>query len=198
MPLEDLLTDALIRNRRDLPVVPLHIEAADPFVLKRVARHLDLPTIQLIEQTGFTVDPYTGMPDRSYDELASAAGLVEIARYAEGVALHKDRIVAPSTPSVRRTPTGIVAQAHSLGLEVFAWTFRSENAHLPAEYRVGEAHEIGMAGLEYQEFFDLGVDAVFSDHPDTAVAERDRWVRDAVSKNSLTAVSRRAHRVPMR
>lgn len=61
------------------------------------------------------------------------------------------------------TPTRFVELAHASGLEVHPWTFRNEAVHLAADY--------GSEPLtEYQAFAALGVDAVFSDFPDTAVA----------------------------
>jgi glycerophosphoryl diester phosphodiesterase len=67
-----------------------------------------------------------------------------------------------------------VVGAHAAGLLVHAYTFRDENAFLPAELRSdGAAYELGDAFAEYDAFLRAGVDGVFSDHPDTAVAARD-------------------------
>jgi glycerophosphoryl diester phosphodiesterase len=67
-----------------------------------------------------------------------------------------------------------VDDAHAAGLRVVPYTFRDENRFLPAELRSGEdpnAH--GDAEAEYRQYYALGVDGVFSDHPDTAKAARD-------------------------
>ncbi|MBM4198507.1 MAG: glycerophosphodiester phosphodiesterase [Gammaproteobacteria bacterium] len=61
------------------------------------------------------------------------------------------------------TPTRFVELAHAAGLTVHPWTFRSEAIHLAADYA-------GDPAAEYRAFAALGVDAVFSDFPDTAVA----------------------------
>ena len=66
---------------------------------------------------------------------------------------------------------GLVERAHDAGLAVHAWTFRSENAFLPPELRDGTAKAgYGDAAAEYARFRALGVDGVFTDHPDLAVA----------------------------
>jgi glycerophosphoryl diester phosphodiesterase len=57
---------------------------------------------------------------------------------------------------------GLVAAAHAAGLEVHAWTFRDDADAFPF---TDPAAALGAA-------FALGVDAVFCDFPDTAVAIR--------------------------
>ena len=58
--------------------------------------------------------------------------------------------------------TGLTAAAHGHGLQVHAWTFRDD--HSPAPFATGR-EELAAA-------FALGVDALFCDFPDTAVAAR--------------------------
>jgi glycerophosphoryl diester phosphodiesterase len=60
-------------------------------------------------------------------------------------------------------PTDLIARAHRHGLVVHTWTFRNEQRRLPADYR-------GNPVSEYLEFYSLGIDGVFADFPDTAVA----------------------------
>jgi glycerophosphoryl diester phosphodiesterase len=70
-------------------------------------------------------------------------------------------------------PTSFAADAHAAGLQVVPYTFRDENRFLPAELRRGaDPNAPGDAAAEYRQFYALGVDGVFSDHPDTAVAAR--------------------------
>jgi glycerophosphoryl diester phosphodiesterase len=66
------------------------------------------------------------------------------------------------------------AALHAAGLEVWTWTLRAENAFLPPEHRRGEdpaAH--GDWRAAWGALLDAGVDAVFADQPDLAVALRD-------------------------
>ena len=67
------------------------------------------------------------------------------------------------------------------GLLVHPYTFRNENSFLPADFRQGNPDSpvylraTGDAPAEYRLFFRLGVDGLFSDNPDTAVASRHRY-----------------------
>ncbi len=71
-------------------------------------------------------------------------------------------------------PTTFIGDAHAAGLEVVAYTFRNENAFLPLELRSSaDPAAYGNAIAEYRQFFELGIDGVFSDNPDTAKAARD-------------------------
>ncbi|HTE63186.1 MAG TPA: glycerophosphodiester phosphodiesterase family protein, partial [Solirubrobacteraceae bacterium] len=58
---------------------------------------------------------------------------------------------------------------HQRGLEVHTWTFRSEPRRLASDFN-------GDPLAEYELFFQLGVDGVFSDFADTAVAARDAFL----------------------
>ncbi|MEA2169740.1 MAG: glycerophosphoryl diester phosphodiesterase, partial [Solirubrobacteraceae bacterium] len=66
-----------------------------------------------------------------------------------------------------------VRDAHAAGLEVHPFTFRRENRFLPEELRSsGDPAGIGDWLAEYERYYALGVDGVFSDNPDLAVAAR--------------------------
>jgi glycerophosphoryl diester phosphodiesterase len=71
-------------------------------------------------------------------------------------------------------PTTLVRDAHAADLRVMPYTFRNENEFLPADRRRGgpaaPADTYGDAFGEYRQYVALGVDAVFSDDPDTALA----------------------------
>jgi glycerophosphoryl diester phosphodiesterase len=62
-------------------------------------------------------------------------------------------------------PTPRVFDAHAAGLFVHTWTFRNEARRLACGFK-------GNAGAEHKASFALGVDGLFSDFPDTAVAAR--------------------------
>ena len=59
----------------------------------------------------------------------------------------------------------MIARAHALGLLVHPYTFRNEQSRLPL-------NDKGNPVNEYLRFFELGVDGLFSDFADTAVAAR--------------------------
>lgn len=60
--------------------------------------------------------------------------------------------------------TGVIAAAHRAGLVVHAFTFRDDASLYGFQDPISE----------YQAFFRLGVDGLFSDYSDTAVASRAR------------------------
>ena len=114
-----------------------------------------------------------------------ARRLAEIRTYADGIGPWKPYIVPVKgqlddagnlkdingdgkidlRDAVTGTPTSLVHDAHKAGLFVHAFTFRNESRHLAHSYS-------GDPRAEYQQFFRLGVDGVFSAFPDTALAAR--------------------------
>lgn len=117
---------------------------------------------------------------RTYGQLATLAGLIEIARYADGVGPSKNYIVPRDSAGFSLPPTSFVDDAHAAGPLAHPCTLHNENNFLPAELRVGDsadpafAANYGRAIAEYAQFYALGVDGLFSDNPDTAVEARDR------------------------
>jgi len=59
----------------------------------------------------------------------------------------------------------LIERAHKAGLFVHTWTFRNEQRRLVSDYA-------GNPVDEYLQFYRLGIDGVFSDFADTAVAAR--------------------------
>jgi glycerophosphoryl diester phosphodiesterase len=99
--------------------------------------------------------------------LSDTADLRDIAGFAHAVGPLKGLVDAR-----------FVEEAHANGLAVHAWTFRNENAFLPPELRRGtDPAAYGNAFAEYERFFELGVDGVFSDNSDTAVEALNRLPR---------------------
>jgi glycerophosphoryl diester phosphodiesterase len=63
--------------------------------------------------------------------------------------------------------------ARASGLKVHAWTFRAENAFLPASLRSGEAPgDSGALEEEIDLYLEAGIEGVFTDNPDVAVRVR--------------------------
>ena len=68
-------------------------------------------------------------------------------------------------------PTSLVADAHKAGLFVHPFTFRNESRRLASDYK-------GDGTNEYLAFYRLGVDGVFTDFTDTALAARNAWLKE--------------------
>jgi glycerophosphoryl diester phosphodiesterase len=57
---------------------------------------------------------------------------------------------------------------------VHPYTFRAENSLLPCDMRSSaDPAEHGDFAAEVRQFIELGVDGLFTDHPDLAVEARD-------------------------
>ena len=170
-PLEPPLVADLTRrglNRRGAPVFVQSFEVAN---LRALRPQLRVPIVQLFGGSGAPYDFTVAGDARTYSDLASPAGLAEIAGYADGIGPNKDRVIARDAAGNLAAPTALVADAQRAGLLVHPYTFRNENQFLPADLRRGTIPaDFGDALAEYAAFYATGIDGLFSDHPDTAVA----------------------------
>lgn len=181
LPLEERLAAELDRagyTSHDSPVIVQSMEPSSLRKLRSVTR------VRLMQLTDANEErPYDfvlkGDP-RTYGDLLAPAGLREIATYADGIGPWKRQIVpmqartadadSPSGPLLK--PTSLVQDAHSAGLFVHPYTFRREKRFLASEYD-------GDPIREYLQFYDLGVDGVFSDNADLAYQAREVWRKKA-------------------
>ncbi|MEU1887810.1 glycerophosphodiester phosphodiesterase [Micromonospora sp. WMMD987] len=173
LSLEEPLVAVLRRNRLTHRGDPVFIQSFETANLRKLDRMTDVPLVQLLDATGQPYDfTATGDP-RTYRDLATAAGLRGIARYADGVGLNKNLIVPRDATGKLLAPTTVIRDAHRHKLVVHAWTFRAENQFLPVDFRIGaDPNARGDITAEYELFLGLGLDGVFADQPDTAVAAR--------------------------
>jgi glycerophosphoryl diester phosphodiesterase len=102
----------------------------------------------------------------TYADLLTSEGLKEIATYADIISPWKRWLMAPVNGDMIRRPE-IVAGAHAAGLKVVTWTLRDDRL---------DAYYNGDTAQEYLDLFGMGVDGVFSDFADTAVAARNRFL----------------------
>ncbi|RLK13927.1 glycerophosphoryl diester phosphodiesterase [Micromonospora sp. M71_S20] len=178
LPLEEPLVEVLRRNRlthRNSPVIVQSFETAN---LRKLNRMVDVRLAQLLDATGRPYDFTVAGDARTYQDLAKPAGLKWIASYADGVGANKNLIVPRDAAGRLLAPTTLVRDAHRERLIVHAWTFRAENQFLPADLRIGaDPNARGDIQAEYELFLSLGLDGVFTDHPDTAVAAREGLAR---------------------
>ncbi|MCZ8043719.1 MAG: glycerophosphodiester phosphodiesterase [Beijerinckiaceae bacterium] len=200
LPLEDRLLDALKAagwTEKSSPVIIQSFETAN---LKYLRGKTQVRLFQLVDADDVDKDggivlaapfdkPYdfviTG-DKRTFKDLVTAEGLKEIATYADGVApwkpylmagkqvigadgkpldLNKDGVI-DERDRVLLPPSDVVKNARAAGLQVHSWTFRNEAKRLASDFK-------GDPAAEYKAFFALGIDGLFSDFPDTAVAARD-------------------------
>jgi len=173
-PLLATLQAAGHRGRR----APVFIQSFEAGNLKELRKRTDLPLIQLLDATGKPYDFVVSGDPRTYADLATPAGLAEIASYADGIGPSKNLIVPRDAGNRLLAPTTLVRDAHRVGLLVHPFTFRRENFFLPEDFRQGNPASpvylvaVGDFPGELRLFLRLGIDGLFTDNTDTAVAVR--------------------------
>ncbi|PRX47486.1 glycerophosphoryl diester phosphodiesterase [Prauserella shujinwangii] len=171
LPLEPALVRTLQRNGLNRPGAKVYVQSFEVANLKQLDRRLRVPLVQLIGGSGAPYDFVANGDPRTYDDLVTPEGLAEIATYADGIGPDKNRIIPRDADGFLGEPTSLVADAHEQRLVVHPYTFRAENAFLPAEFRSSaDPAAYGDIFAEYEAFLATGIDGVFADHPDLAVA----------------------------
>jgi glycerophosphoryl diester phosphodiesterase len=177
-PLVAILEDNGYRGRR----APIYVQSFETTNLRELDKMTNVPLVQLLSDSGAPYDLVAAGEDTTYADLVTPEGLEGIARYADGIGPSKLLIIPVDGDGALQEPTSLVDDAHDAGLVVHPYTFRNENEFLPDDFQQGDpasewfATATGDAPGEYQRYFDLGVDGVFSDYPDTAVASRHEWL----------------------
>jgi len=161
LALEAPLLKTLTANGYQGANAPIFIQSFEVSNLQDLSTKTDLPLVQLLNNSGKPYDFVVNGNERIYADLVTASGLQEIAKYAQAVGIHKNLLVPRDSNGKLLLPTSLVTDAHTVGLLVHVWTFRNEDCFLPLHFQ-------GNPQGEYELFFSLGVDGVFSDYPDTA------------------------------
>jgi len=160
IPLAPAVVRALTDAGLNTGEAAVFVESFETAFLREVRPELRVPVTQLVDDA----DPLDLSP----------AGLAEIAGYADGLGPAKDLVIPRDADGRLGSPTTLVADAHAAGLLVHPYTFRNENRFLPADLRRGEdPTNYGDVFAEYAAYLAAGVDGMFTDNPDTAVAARD-------------------------
>ncbi len=180
LPMEDRVLSVLHAAGLDRknPKLPVVIQSFEVGNLRYLHAHSSYKLLQLTEATGAPADFVASGDPRTYADITSAAGLKEVATYATYLGPDKNEIVPRTATNALGTPTPLVADAHAAGLLVTPYTFRNENSFLPTDFQSdANPADYGNVIAEYELFFSLGVDGMFSDNSDTAVIARKDWIR---------------------
>lgn len=206
LPMEDKVIAAINAAGWNSKTAPIYVQSFEPGSLKYMkAKGLKTRLIQLIDGDG--IDMKTGAmtyavpvdrpyewtkagDKRNFDVMVTPAGLAEIKTYADGIGPWKRYIVSikgsigsdgkpldvnkdgkiNDADATSVSPTTLVADAHKAGLFVHPFTFRNESRRLAADYNKDGRNE-------YAVYYKLGVDGVFTDFPDTAIAARADYLK---------------------
>mgnify|MGYP003665929346 FL=1 len=150
---------------------PVFIQSFEVGNLIALHSKTDIRLVQLVASEA-------GPPDidgQTYAAMITAAGLKEIATYADGLGPSKDMVIGRNLLGQMEEPSGLVEAAHKAGLVVHPWTFRRENYFLPADFKCGiDPREPGDLQGEIRAYMAAGVDGLFSDNPGIAVTAIER------------------------
>lgn len=190
-------------TKKDSPVIVQSFEVSN---LQYLRTKTQIRLVQLVDgdDYDFKTGAVTLAPpyDRPYDwartgktgtfaTMLTPAGLAAIKTYADGIGPWKPYLVPVKgtfdangkmldlngdgavnyADTISQPATSVVADAHKAGLVVHPYTFRNEGKRLAFDYK-------GDPKNEYLQFYRLGVDGVFSDFTDTAVAARAIYLKE--------------------
>jgi glycerophosphoryl diester phosphodiesterase len=171
LPIEPGLVRALNRNGLNRKGAPVFVQSFEIGNLQALDHVLKVPLVQLLDEPDLHPAGDPGQP--SYGQMATAAGLREIATYADGVGPWKNYIIPRNADDSSGTPTSFVKDAHRAGLVVHPYTFRRENTFVPLELRSSsDPAGIGDLVSEIRQFIRAGVDGFFTDNADYGVRAR--------------------------
>lgn len=142
------------------------IQSFEVGVLEKLSETTDIRLIQLIGPEGSPPD----RPNLLFTDMMAPAGLSRIAKYADGVGVHKSYVIDRNVFGRLSAPTDLIKNAKARELLVHAWTFRAENYFLPEGLKSSlELTELGDMKSEIKAYRDAGIDGFFTDHPELAV-----------------------------
>ena len=173
LPLDELFADAV----RDWATADnLIVECFEQTVLMKIrARGIPGRLVFLAEAKGAPADlvAASGGKARSYADHLTPAGLARLSAEVDGVSVSRKLLLKLDLTKNAVGVTDLVARAHAVGLIVFCWTLRAENKFLAKNNRVrGEVFAYGNWRREFELLYSSGVDGVFADQPDLALAAR--------------------------
>lgn len=207
LPLEDTLIAQIKAAGWNSKSAPIYVQSFEPSSLKYLkSKGLETRLIQLIDADDVNLKTgaltFAAPYDRPYDWLKAGdtrlfsamvtpAGLTEIKAYADGIGPWKRYIITVKgaldasgnvtdingdgkineADTTSQPATTLIADAHKAGLFVHPYTFRNEQRRLASDYK-------GDPKNEYLAFYRLGVDGVFADFTDTAIAARSTYLKE--------------------
>ncbi|HSV53442.1 MAG TPA: glycerophosphodiester phosphodiesterase [Burkholderiaceae bacterium] len=200
LALEDRLLAILAKYGYTAKTSPVIVQSFEVSNLKYLRSKTQIRLVQLVDADDVKADgsmslvaPYDKPYDfavakdpRTFASLLTPDGLKEVKTYADGIGPWKPYLISSKQVDanndgkpddlngdgkiddrdrVMLAPTDVVKNAHAAGLIVHAYTFRNEARRLASDFK-------GDPKAEYQLFYKLGVDGVFSDFADTAISAR--------------------------
>ncbi|MDR3018811.1 MAG: glycerophosphodiester phosphodiesterase [Delftia acidovorans] len=179
LPLEPVLLKLLADNGWNHAQAPVFVQSFEVENLRWIRARSSLRLVQLLAPTGRPYDSVVRGTGPGYADMATPAGLAEIARYANGIGPSKSMVI-PVVQGANAAPTALVADAHRAGLLVHPWTLRPENAFLPLSLKAPPAQDgarRGNARADMDDFLRTGIDGIFTDDPSVGRAAIDELLK---------------------
>lgn len=176
LAMEDTLLKTLAKYEYTREIAPVYLQSFEVQNLIDLKNELDLhktikhaQIIQLYDaKTAQPADFVESGETKTYADLATAQGLKDVAKYANGVGPSKGYILNFNDNGSVQT-TSFITDAHTAGLKVHPYTFRPENNYLPTPLKCSQdkpAERCPSGALkEFEAYFKAGVDGVFTDDP---------------------------------
>jgi len=176
LAMEDSLLKTLAKYKYTRDIAPVYLQSFEVSNLKYLKDQLDLHKtikhVQIIQlydaKTSQPADFVESGETKTYADLATAQGLKDVAKYANGVGPSKGYILNFNDKGSVQT-TSFISDAHTAGLKVHPYTFRPENNYLPKPLKCSQdkpAERCPSGALkEFEAYFKAGVDGVFTDDP---------------------------------
>ncbi|HEY0952697.1 glycerophosphodiester phosphodiesterase [Nocardioides sp.] len=177
LSLEEPMLRTLHRYGMDRKRSKVLIQSFEVGNLQQLDELTDLPLEQLVDAAGAPYDQVAAGTPTTYASMTTPAGLRAVARYADWLGPNKDLVLPRDATGATGAPSTLVPDAHRAGLRVVVWTIRDENQFMATNFRSGtDPNAKGNVHDEVLAFLDAGVDAMFADYPDSAVAARADWL----------------------
>jgi glycerophosphoryl diester phosphodiesterase len=178
LPLEPALVKTLKKNGWAGKNAPVVVQSFETKNLKALNEQIDVPLVALLDEKDLVpADVAAEGGTTTFGDYATPEGMKGIKEFADWISPWKPYIVPTDEAGNWLEPTSFIDDAHAAGLKVVAYTFRNENNFLPPALRSSDVlSDYGDAFSEYAKFYGLGIDGVFSDNPDTAVAARAAYL----------------------
>ena len=175
LSLEDPILKTLAKYQYTRDIAPIYLQSFEVNNLKYFKDQLTLhktlkyaKIIQLYDEKSLSPADFVAQGIKTtYGDMATAQGLTDVAKYANGVGPWKPYIFNETYTA----PSDFVKNAHTVNLKVHPYTFRPENNFLANNLKCSTATtdaskrcEAG-ANKEYEMYFKAGVDGVFTDDP---------------------------------
>lgn len=170
LPLEKKVAEDLKEFGWDQFNSPVILQSFELSSLLKLKKLVNCRLVFLYEESH--IIPYDNIlskDSKTYGDYTKPDELQKLGSLIYGIGPYKRLIVPEDKHKNLLPPTTLVIDAHKAGLKVHPYTFRSDNPYLSAAYGSDPKKE-------YFQFFELGVDGVFSDFSQDAVQARKEWL----------------------